>query len=550
MSNPGTDLPTPRPRVTEILVSVALWASAAWCAALLLRSHVPFLFPEPRAVDPPREGLLAAGALQLLDGGVPALGAADSHGQLFLLSLVAAFGRVTDPLGWWPVRLCALLAGAGALLFTCWSASVSRQRVAGAVGAVAVAAALLGPRPLEAVALTPELLAASFGAAALALFLLARRRLESGRSPVAFLVASGLVGGCALVASRAGLAFAVSGGAAALVLGLLQRGRSLMGRLSGALCFGAGLAAPALAVAFAADALGGARAAETGAQAVRLAAAPAGGGPSTLPSGQQLILPLVVALLALVQIGTTLLRARRQGLARAVSERAFELLVTACALVAIAAADPQLRGRLSYLVGALPWFALLLGVTVSQVSGASRWWLRGQLSLVLLGVLALSFVRTPATPAAGQARISDGELCGAVDRWAGPTDRIFVWGHAPEVYINCKRRPASGYLTADAVTGVAPPLDDAPAQEAARVAAGARERLLEQLERTRPTVFVDLGMSLATTGRKIELYPVIHAYVDRSYCLVESRRRADVYVRKTDGRCPAGPPLAARAGGR
>jgi len=114
----------------------------------------------------------------------------------------------------------------------------------------------------------------------------------------------------------------------------------------------------------------------------------------------------------------------------------------------------------------------------------------------------------------------DGEpVCRTITSYSrSPSDSLFVWGFAGDIYITCRRPPATRFPYTTFVAGIVPPdwLSPLPA----RIARGAPAALVEDLERERPAVILDAPESMGNIGLGVD--PAVAAFVAREYCAKET----------------------------
>jgi hypothetical protein len=103
------------------------------------------------------------------------------------------------------------------------------------------------------------------------------------------------------------------------------------------------------------------------------------------------------------------------------------------------------------------------------------------------------------------------------------SDRIYVWGYSPDVYVRADRVPASRYVLTDVLVGFfgegAAHVDARSRQEKAEP--GAWARFFEDLERTPPRVFVDASQNdlFGSGSFSIDHYPELESWLAKNYVL-------------------------------
>jgi hypothetical protein len=135
-------------------------------------------------------------------------------------------------------------------------------------------------------------------------------------------------------------------------------------------------------------------------------------------------------------------------------------------------------------------------------------------------------------------------VCAFIDAHSRLDDRLFIWGFSPDIYITCRRKPASRFVYTTMVAGLVPWFIDAShEQDDARAVPGARAQLIADLEATRPPVLVDAPATLG--NRSIEQYEVLREYVEKRYCTMDNIGEMRMYIlRDTHANCPMARPRA------
>jgi hypothetical protein len=124
----------------------------------------------------------------------------------------------------------------------------------------------------------------------------------------------------------------------------------------------------------------------------------------------------------------------------------------------------------------------------------------------------------------------------AVSEWlsanTSPADKLFVWGHAPQIYYLTARPPASRYLTAQAQIGGFDPSMIPPGMDITRYENQRDiQLLLQDLERA--DVFVDTAPAYIHDwwNAPLEKFPALKSYVTSQYHLIGSPAGARVWHR-------------------
>jgi 4-amino-4-deoxy-L-arabinose transferase-like glycosyltransferase len=93
-----------------------------------------------------------------------------------------------------------------------------------------------------------------------------------------------------------------------------------------------------------------------------------------------------------------------------------------------------------------------------------------------------------------------------IQQHSDPTDKIFVWGFNPDIYMYAHRAPGSRYLYCTFQTGLIPWTNEAPEIDTRyAIVPGAMDTLLDDLRRNRPTFIVDCGVG---PHRRFSKYPL------------------------------------------
>ena len=103
-----------------------------------------------------------------------------------------------------------------------------------------------------------------------------------------------------------------------------------------------------------------------------------------------------------------------------------------------------------------------------------------------------------------------------------PSDRIFVWGYHPDIYLHAHRRPASRFLYASFMTGLVPWTNTAPDRDTAyAIVPGTMDTLLAELTAHPPLYIVDCSAGPNRHWQKYptDLFPAFHAFIRERYRL-------------------------------
>ncbi len=105
------------------------------------------------------------------------------------------------------------------------------------------------------------------------------------------------------------------------------------------------------------------------------------------------------------------------------------------------------------------------------------------------------------------------------------SDKIFVWGFHPDIYLYANRLPASRYPFAAFITGLIPWTNTAADQDTTyAIVPGAMDALLEDLESNEPRFIVDCSAGANRHWDKypLEKFPRLNAYIADHYQPLES----------------------------
>src|SRR5262249_39687619 len=155
-------------------------------------------------------------------------------------------------------------------------------------------------------------------------------------------------------------------------------------------------------------------------------------------------------------------------------------------------------GRQALIVSAAVWILLVAGFAYTMIRSHAETvalaedWIRGRQSSVNRGALMVAAAVRDMPPNLDErASIEHFRAGGPRARGSrGPSDYLFVWGNWPEVYYLSGLLPASGYLSAQPLTGL--PADVWYGSEEYHlildegVATAARAEMLRELQRTPP----------------------------------------------------------------
>jgi 4-amino-4-deoxy-L-arabinose transferase-like glycosyltransferase len=104
------------------------------------------------------------------------------------------------------------------------------------------------------------------------------------------------------------------------------------------------------------------------------------------------------------------------------------------------------------------------------------------------------------------------------------TDRIFVWGYHPDIYLYADRRPASRFLYGSFLSGLIPWTNTAPERDTRyAIVPGAMETLLQELTARPPVFIVDCSAGPNRFWQKypLEKFPALRGFIARRYQVTE-----------------------------
>ena len=510
-------------RWREIVIALALLAGVLWL-------RWPTFGFGLWNVD---EAIHAAIARTLLDGGVLYRDAVDLRAPLSYYAEAAVFA-VAGENNLWAMRFLIALLIAG----TAWSLYRAGRHARGAAagGWAAVIYAVLSSclfYPVDAYASNTEWFVAFFSAAAAALFLGGGGR----PSPRRLFFTGVLLGGAFLSKQPALLELAAP---AATLLWLAWR-RRLTSRefWSAVLALASGWLVPVLLAALyfawrgafgdlvfyswtynlsyygpevtandrAAALLVSFRLLLNGAQGFLLALWTAGGG---------------VMLYRLVQ---------RQPTAEEQAESPAAVYLFLWSLASLAGAASSGREFEHYVIQFLPAFALGTGLAVARTgqiawSSASRWPWRLVAALATVGAVGLLAAAIPGKRHRTIPSDPSQRVAAYIREHTAPTDRIFVWGFHPDIYLEADRRAGSRFVNCSFVTGLIPWTNVAPERDTTyAMVPGGLDTLVRDLAASRPVFLVDCSAGSNRHWQKYppEKYPVLQEFIRRHYRQVESQ---------------------------
>jgi hypothetical protein len=536
---------------------VRRFAAEQWAAGLLvliattgtLAVHIWMLrhYQAPASWD---ESYIAAAAERLLGGRFLPYVDVVSHRGPLLYWVAAVFERLTGRMNWLGMRWMALVCGMG-LVWACavagWQA---RRPLAGALAGLLVSLAVLGVCSTGAgIAVNGEHLAAPLAILACAAVAYAVR---TPRRRVAAAAVGGALAALAGLAKQTSLVLALPLAVWLAACAIAEEGAApRRTRWAPVIALALGCAAPLVIVVLIYAASGHLHEftywyatynASIYMQPYRTVAKLPIVWSWLLDQPHCLIAVLVAAFSAVLRPLAAAGSLRPRALARGYLTHGFEATVAAGGLLALLAGISVLRFWAHHFVTALPWIALLIGTYVEAALAQPASTGRVAARLLLVVLLAVTYGN-----ALGSARNARGPgfvgpfwdpICKVVNEQAPPGQPIFVWGFDADVYVTCKRQPASRFVYSTLVAGIVPPFWNET--NPLRVAEGARAALMSDLTATDPPLVLDAPARLG--GHSLTEVPGAKAWLDAHYCArgtaASYGRSFSVYTRKANAPCP------------
>jgi hypothetical protein len=233
----------------------------------------------------------------------------------------------------------------------------------------------------------------------------------------------------------------------------------------------------------------------------------------------------------------------RGGIARGYAQAGFEATASWLALLMFAAAVSPMRNWPHYFMCVYPFVGLLIGAQGERLlHGHGSPAFRAAAQFVAAGIL-IAYFEQIATRRTHElegthyrgipSSLTPEPLCGIIDAQSRPGDGVFIWGFDGDIYLTCRRRPATRFTYLTLVAGTVPPAWGDVRED--RVAYRAREHLLEDLESDRTPVILDMPGSMGNVS--MHSIPVLARFLDERYCTTTSAssrsgRQATVWVRR------------------
>jgi hypothetical protein len=221
--------------------------------------------------------------------------------------------------------------------------------------------------------------------------------------------------------------------------------------------------------------------------------------------------------------------------AKPYARHGFELTIWLQALLSLAIGFSTLRFWPQYSLPPVPWFALLVGLSLEHslrkspqepdtaAPRAGSWksgsWAPLLVTTICLGgftVCILEQVLYGLARDRENGRLVDARperLCDSIDRLAPPGEAIYIWGFDAEYYVTCKRHPISRYVYSTLIAGQVPPDWTIHPEWSARDSV---DTLLAELESADPPVILDSPQR--THGVSMTQLEPLNAYLHEHYC--------------------------------
>jgi hypothetical protein len=211
------------------------------------------------------------------------------------------------------------------------------------------------------------------------------------------------------------------------------------------------------------------------------------------------------------------------------AERGALLWLVVCSALGTAASG---RFYPHYFIQLLLPLALLAGAWIAQLYAAGRRSPPFAWTAVWLGLSAVTFLVSHSL-SYWQTR-GVGPVALYIREHARPEDRMFVWGQAPELYLEARCRPASRYVATFPLTGYvfASPIGQDPSIDTSdRVVPGTWETLARELTVRPPAFIVDADGAHPQPRYPIANYPLLRELLEEDYSLVMRAPEGLVYAR-------------------
>ena len=192
-----------------------------------------------------------------------------------------------------------------------------------------------------------------------------------------------------------------------------------------------------------------------------------------------------------------------------------------------------------YYVQLIPPLALLAAPVLAGAWKAKEppapWYLRRRFAAAWLAATVVAFFVSHMLGLAP--RRAAGEAGQYIRANSTATDRVFVWGQNPSMYLDAQRRPASRYVATFPLTGYifGSPLSWDPEYDTTdRIVAGSWDNLVADFTEHSPLFIVDTDAVRTTARYPIRQFDTLQQLIDARYELVHRAADGLVYRRRHD----------------
>lgn len=182
-----------------------------------------------------------------------------------------------------------------------------------------------------------------------------------------------------------------------------------------------------------------------------------------------------------------------------------------------------------YFIQFLPALALGCGLAMGRITRfiktdqQQRFWRAGA-ALLLLGIVYQLGSTAWATRSRTLQHDPSQRVSAYIREHSSPTDKLYVWGFHPDIYLYTNLLPGSRYLYGSFQTGLIPWTNAAPEIDTtATIVPGAMTRLLGDLEASQPRYIVDCSAGPNRYWQKYPLdkFPRLNNYIQQHYRVIE-----------------------------
>lgn len=509
--------------MTSLLLALALTALVLWL-------RWPTFGASLWNVD---ESIHAAAARTILDGGVLYRDAVDIRNPLTYYAVAAVFAGFGEN-NLWAVR-CGIAVLIALTAFPLYLAGRSLRGYAAGAGAAALYALLSASVFFQgdAYAANTEWFVAFFSAAAAGVFLTGGSSVSPRR-----LVVTGLLSGCAFLSKQPAL---LDLAAPVFTLAYIGWRQSQSRRAVGfqLVALAAGWLAPVLLTLGYFAARGALRdgvfytwiynLSYYGPEITTADRLGSLAGPFRLIGGAQPLLLCLWAAGALVALHRLL---QRTPTPQETAANPGLVFLTVWSLAALAGAASSGRSFDHYTIQFLAPFCLGGGLVLARLAGWA--WSGatpgpGRVAAVVLLAVVVYGVGSAVLPARQRTLPDDSShrVSAYIREHTAATDRIFVWGFHPDIYLYADRRPASRYLFGSFVTGMIPWTNTVPERDTTyAIVPGAMDNLLHDLSARPPVFIVDCSAGPNRHWQKypLEKFPTLRDFIRRRYKMVKAEQ--------------------------